>query len=50
LDAVAPVVFPEIFFKKFIGMADQKNVDRWIQKLLGRVSVIFAPVFPIDLP
>jgi hypothetical protein len=50
LDAVAPMVFAKILSKKFIDMAGQKNVDRWIQELLGRVSVVFAPVFPIDLP
>jgi hypothetical protein len=36
LDAVALMVFAEIPSKKFIDMAGQENVDRRIQKILGR--------------
>jgi hypothetical protein len=49
LDAVASMVFAKILSKKFIDMAGQKNVDRWIQKVLGGQSVGFAPMFPVDL-
>src|SRR4030067_2133537 len=40
LDAAPPMVFAKIFFKKFVDMAGQKNVDRWIQELLGRISIV----------
>src|SRR4030043_598013 len=49
LDAVAPMVFAKILFKKFVDMTGQKDVDRWIQEFLRGISVVFAPVFPIDL-
>jgi len=43
------MVFSKIISKKFIDVAGQKNVDRWIQEFLGSKSIVFAPVFPIDL-
>ena len=43
------MVLAKILSEKFIDVAGQKDIDGWIQKLLGRVSVIFTPVFPVDL-